>query len=148
MARGAGGSTAAAHADGATVTLAVMTTLAAAVTTSDTSVSLSSGGASAIGATIPGQFISIGAEVMRVVSVASDVLTVARAAAGSAAAAHSSGARTTLVAGASLTANALSSDGTLSLSGETRAGIVAASFVQIGDEILQVRLRDTKVYEP
>ena len=77
-------------------------------------------------------------QVMRVVGVTGDVLTVARAAAGSVAASHASGARATLVAGASLTANALSSDGALSLSGATRAGIVNASFVLIEDEILQV----------
>ncbi|KAJ1483285.1 hypothetical protein T484DRAFT_1800976, partial [Baffinella frigidus] len=136
--RAAGGSVAAAHSDGSTVTLDVMTTLVAGLNTSDASVSLISGGASAVGVSISGQFVSVGAETMRVLDVTGDVLTVARAAAGSAAAAHGGGARVTLVAGASLTANASASDGALFLTGVGNAGIVNASFVQIGGETLQV----------
>jgi len=137
--RAAGGTTAAAHAAGATVTLEKMTEVSTALATSDTSVVLISGGATALGVTAAGQFLTVGAEVMRVIAVSSDTLTVVRAEGGSAAAVHAVGARVALVEGSEIASGVSDSDTTLALAQDAAlAGVTESSYVQVGAEIMQV----------
>ena len=94
LTRGLAGTTASVHVDGTTVVVLDMTVTTAALTATGVSVTVVSGGAAAIGV-VDGQLLVISDEIMRVLTVSGDVLTVARGAAGTAASAHAAGAKAT-----------------------------------------------------
>lgn len=94
LTRGLAGTSAVVHADRTTVAVLDMTVTTGALTAADTSVTLASGGAAAIGI-VDGQLLVITDEIMRVLTVAGDALTVKRGVGGTAAGAQAAGAKAT-----------------------------------------------------
>ena len=135
--RGVGGTAAADHADGATVTVVEMTVLRGAAGVNDSWIVVNSTAGWRLA--VP-SYIAVDAEVMLVTAVvlSSNTLNVVRAAAGSAAQAHADGAAVTAVDGA-LSTSGLSESGTvLALSSRNLFPIAPGAYLDLEREVLLV----------